>query len=190
MLRYQRGDREAFALLVRRHEVRVYNFSLRHVRDERAAEDIAQDAFLRVVRKASEFKHEARFSTWLYTIVRNLCVDHLRRMKHRRHTSLDDSPPGEERPLVDKLPTARVDANVERRAVSTEVGSKIVAAIESLPEEQREVFLLRELAGMPFADIADLTGVSANTVKSRMRYALDRLKEALSQFEEYARALR
>src|SRR5687768_5508462 len=89
MLRYQRGDRDAFASLVRRYEVRMYNFVVRHLGARTHAEDIAQEVFLRVVQRAAEFKHEARFSTWLYTIARNLCIDHLRKASLRRHPSLD-----------------------------------------------------------------------------------------------------
>src|SRR5512146_3089289 len=89
MVRYQRGAREAFADLVRRHKTPVYNFVLRYVRSGNTAEDVTQDVFLRVVQNAAEFKHEARFSTWLYTIARNLCIDQLRRLQHRRHPSLD-----------------------------------------------------------------------------------------------------
>ena len=72
----------------------------------------------------------------------------------------------------------------------SQVASKIAEAVDSLPEDQREVFLLREIANLPFKEIAAVTGVGENTVKSRMRYALDRLQQALSDFEEYARALR
>src|ERR1044071_10407384 len=89
MLRYQRGDAGAFAELVRRHQKALYNFVLRQTRSAPAAEDITQETFLRVVQRAAEFKHEARFSTWLYTIARNLCIDHGRKMKLRRHPSLD-----------------------------------------------------------------------------------------------------
>jgi RNA polymerase sigma-70 factor (ECF subfamily) len=74
--------------------------------------------------------------------------------------------------------------------VSSEVGARIIQAVDALPDDQREVFLLRQLGNLPFKDIADITGVGENTVKSRMRYALDRLQQALSEFEEYARALR
>ena len=83
MLRYQRGDRSAFAELVRRHKTPLYNFVLRLLRSPSAAEDVTQETFLRVVQRAAEFKHEARFSTWLYTIGRNLSIDHARKMKHR-----------------------------------------------------------------------------------------------------------
>jgi RNA polymerase sigma-70 factor (ECF subfamily) len=192
MVRYQRGDREAFAELVRRYQTPIYNFALRQLRHPPAAEDVAQDAFLRVVQNASEFKHEARFSTWLYAIARNLCVDCLRKLAHRRHPSLEQPAPGapEPRPLGENVADPHPRSSVERVAVSAEVADSIVRAVDGLPEEQREVFLLREVARLPFKEIAEVTGVGENTVKSRMRYALDRLQEALSEFEEYARALR
>ena len=81
-------------------------------------------------------------------------------------------------------------ASTERAAVSNEIQVKVAAAVEALPEEQREVFLLRHVANLPFQDIAEVTGTPENTVKSRMRYALERLQETLTDFEEYARALR
>jgi RNA polymerase sigma-70 factor, ECF subfamily len=193
MVRYQRGDREAFAALVRRYKNPIFNFVFRQVRSGNTAEDVTQDVFLRVVQNAAEFKHEARFSTWLYTIARNLCVDHLRKQSHRRHPSLDQPVSGDTadaRPLLDQVADPHPRASVERSVVATEVQSKIVEAVAALPEEQREVFLLREVANLPFKEIAEITGAGENTVKSRMRYALDRLQEALSEFEEYARALR
>ncbi len=192
MIQYQRGDRTAFAQLVRRHQTRVFNFALRQLRTPGLAEDITQEVFLRVVQNAADFKHEARFSTWLYTIARNLCFDQFRKLKHRRHPSLDQPSSTEDgaRPLVEQIPDSRPDANVERRAISAEVQSSILQALYALPDDQREVFLLREVAQLPFKDIAEITGAGENTVKSRMRYALDRLKQALSEFEEYSRALR
>jgi RNA polymerase sigma-70 factor (ECF subfamily) len=192
MVRYQRGERKAFAELVRRHNRSIYNFVLRQLRVPSIAEDVTQDVFMRLVQNAAEFKHEARFLTWLYTIARNLCIDQLRKLSHRRHASLDqpmsDGPEG--RTLGESVSDPNPMASAERSALSSEVGSSIVRAIESLPDDQREVFLLREVASLPFKDIAEITGVGENTVKSRMRYALDRLKDALSDFEEYARALR
>jgi RNA polymerase sigma-70 factor (ECF subfamily) len=192
MVRYQRGDREAFAELVRRYETPVFNFVIRHLRHRESAADVTQDVFLRVVQNAGEFKHEARFSTWLYTIARNLCVDSLRKLSHRRHPSLDQPlKEGEDqRTLLDGLADGHPRASVERSATANEVQHRIIEAVEKLPDEQREVFLLREVANLPFKEIADITGVGENTVKSRMRYALDRLQDALSEFEEYARALR
>jgi RNA polymerase sigma-70 factor (ECF subfamily) len=192
MLRYQRGDRTAFAELVARHETPLYNFVLRYTRSPAAAEDVTQEAFLRVVQRAADFKHEARFTTWLYTIARNLCIDQGRKAKLRRHASLD-APAGSgpsQRGLLDVVSDPTPGGDVPRAAEWTEMRRSIVAAVEALPEDQREVFLLREVAGLPFKEIGEVTSAAENTVKSRMRYALERLRGALSEFEEYARALR
>lgn len=192
MVRYQRGERKAFVELVRRHNRPIYNFVLRQLRVPSVAEDVTQDVFMRLVQNAAEFKHEARFLTWLYTIARNLCIDQLRKLSHRRHASLDQ-PQVEQSDaslLGDTVADPNPQASAERGALSAEVRSSIVKAVDSLPDDQREVFLLREVANLPFREIAEITGVGENTVKSRMRYALDRLKEALCDFEEYARALR
>jgi len=192
MVRYQRGDRDAFAMLVKRHNKQVYNFVLRQLKAPALCEDVTQEVFMRLVQNAADFKHEARFSTWLYAIARNLCIDQLRRLQHRRHPSLDQ-PVGDAsdgRTLGDSQAAQHPSASAERSAVSSEVQASILKAVEALPDDQREVFLLREIADLPFRDIAEITGVPENTVKSRMRYALDRLKHALCDFEEYARALR
>jgi RNA polymerase sigma-70 factor (ECF subfamily) len=191
MIRFQGGDRAAFAFLVRRHKMPLYNFALRHVRNAPAAEDVVQEAFVRVIQSAADFKHEARFSTWLYTITRNLCIDQLRKRALRRHPSLDEPKPGKE-PEAPSLGEQTADgrANVERAVVSVEIRERVLIAVELLPDEQREVFLMREVSNLPFKEIAEVVGVPENTVKSRMRYALERLQDALSEFEEYARALR
>jgi RNA polymerase sigma-70 factor (ECF subfamily) len=190
MLRYQQGDRAAFGQLVRRHQTALFNFALRQVRVQQVAEDVVQEAFVRVVSNAAEFKHEARFTTWVYTITRNLCIDHLRKRALRKHPSLDESR-GEEGdgPTLGEQ-TADPRASVEREATGTELKERIARAVDTLPDEQREVFLMREIANLPFKEIADITGVPENTVKSRMRYALERLQEALAEYEDYARALR
>jgi RNA polymerase sigma-70 factor (ECF subfamily) len=194
MMQFQGGDRRAFGVLVGRHKSPVYNFILRQVRNKTIAEDLTQDVFVRVVQSASTFKHEARFTTWVYSIARNLCIDHLRKMSLRRHPSLEQ-PSGKDRdnkgtPLGDRIADEHPTASAERRVMSADIGERVALAVESLPPEQREVFLLRQMAKVPFKDIAEMTGVPENTVKSRMRYALERLQEALSDYEEYARALR
>jgi RNA polymerase sigma-70 factor, ECF subfamily len=190
MLRYQQGERAAFALLVRRHQTSLFNFALRQVRVPQLAEDVVQETFVRVVQNAAEFKHEARFTTWVYTITRNLCIDQLRKRALRKHPSLDEAR-GEdgEGPTLGEQ-TADPRASVEREATGSELKERIARAVDTLPDEQREVFLMRELANLPFKEIAEITGVPENTVKSRMRYALERLQEALAEYEDYARALR
>lgn len=189
MARFQGGDRNAFARLMRRHLGGVYNFVARHTNPGAGAEDLTQEVFLRVVERASAFKHEAKFTTWLYAIARNLCIDALRRASHRQHPSLDE-PNAQGVALADQLGDSHPDAGGERAAGSREMGERIKQALQRLPDEQREVFLLREVANLPFQEIAEVTGVPENTVKSRMRYALERLQESLGDYEEIARALR
>jgi RNA polymerase sigma-70 factor (ECF subfamily) len=193
MTRYQRGDVEALVSLVARHKKPIFNFVLRQVKASAPAEDLVQEVFVRIIESAGSFNHEARFATWAYTIARNLCVDHLRKASHRRHASLeqaDGRDAGEGRTLGEQVPDLSPRASTERGVVSREIQKKVVAAVEALPAEQREVFLLRHVASLPFHEIAQITETPENTVKSRMRYALERLQEALTDFEEYARALR
>ena len=190
MIRFQRGERAAFTSLVRRHQTALYNFALRYLRVQSAAEDVVQDAFVRVVQNAADFKHEARFTTWLYTITRNLCIDQMRKRALRKHPSLDESKPGEEGdgPTLGEQ-TADARASVEREATGTELKERIARAVEALSEEQREVFLMREVANLPFKEIAEITGVPENTVKSRMRYALETLRLELDEYKDLAKAL-
>ena len=193
MTRYQRGDLSAFTALVARHKIPVYNFVLRQLRSPALAEDLVQDVFVRIIENAGSFKHEARFTTWAYTIARNLCVDQIRKASYRRHASLeqkDDGDAGDGLSYEEKVPDPRPAASTERAAVAGEIQAAVVAAVENLPPDQKEVFLLREVANLPFGEIAKITGAQENTVKSRMRYALERLQEVLADFEEYARALR
>jgi RNA polymerase sigma-70 factor (ECF subfamily) len=189
MSRYQSGDASAFAVLMRRHIGGIYNFIARHTPGGPNAEDLTQEVFLRVVERASTFKHEARFATWIYAIARNLCVDTLRKMSHRNHPSLDETNE-HGGSLGDQVGDDHPRASGERMAQASEMRERLTAALERLPEEQREVFLLREVANLPFQEIAAVTGTPENTVKSRMRYALERLQESLEDYEEAARALR
>lgn len=191
MVRFQGGDRPAFAQLVKRHKAGLFTFALRHVGTEQTAEEVVQEAFVRVVQHAGEFRQDSRFSTWIYRITRNLCVDELRKAALRRHRSLDEpsrADDAEGASLGERTADSR--ANVERAAASVEIRQRVVDAIAELPDEQREVFLLREISSLPFKEIAVIVGAQENTVKSRLRYALERLQEALCEFEEYARALR
>lgn len=188
LLRYRGGDTEAFAVLLGRYQTPLYNFVLRSVRNAGVAEDLVQDIFMRVIQHQGEFRRDAKLSTWLYTIARNLCVDHARKARHRRHPSLDQASGSDSdgSPLGERLSDGAV--SVERVAGSTALQTRIALAVEELPEDQREVFLLRQLEGLPFADIAEIVGAPENTVKSRMRYALLRLQETLADYQELAEA--
>jgi RNA polymerase sigma-70 factor (ECF subfamily) len=178
---YQQGEVGAFELLLRRHRAPLFTFLLRMLGDREKAEDLAQETFLRIVKGAQAWQQRARFQTWLFTIARNLCVDQSRRDRFRRADSLDaqgaPGSEGDEPALIDSVPSRELDPS--RGAESARLRPQLLAALESLPAEQREVFLLREQAGLPFKEIAELTSVNENTVKSRMRYALEGLRKAL-----------
>jgi RNA polymerase sigma-70 factor (ECF subfamily) len=197
---FKLGDAAAFSQLVARHEKPLWNFLRRSVRDNALAEDLMQEALMRVLRGAPGWQPSARFSTWLYTIARNLCVDHARRMVHRDASSLD-APVADRGAArtggvamsvsvgdgggprrIDRV--AGADRGGEAMALSRETAERIEAALAELPEEQREVFLMREVMDMPFADIAVAVEASLPTVKSRMRYALARLRDALQDLRE------
>ncbi len=168
MQRYQRGDARAFEVLVRRHRSPVFSFLVRLTADRGRAEDLCQETFMRVVRGAAGWEERARFRTWLYAMARNLAVDEARRSAFRRTGPLDEAR-GEA--AGDPPPDATADGALLR--------PHLEAALAALPPEQREVFLLREHAGLRFAEIAAVTGAQENTVKSRMRYALESLRERL-----------
>lgn len=189
MLRYQRGEVRAFEILLTRHRKAVFNFILRFVQSKDVAEDLLQETFLRVIRSSANYKRQAKFTTWLYTIARNLCVDQSRRAKHRKAQSLDAPISTDEGSgtLLDVVPGT--DLPSDRATVSKEIQQRLKAALADLSEEQREVFLMREFLDMPFKEIADVVGVPENTVKSRMRYALQRLRLELDEYSELAKAL-
>jgi RNA polymerase sigma-70 factor (ECF subfamily) len=173
MLRFQGGDARAFEVLVSRHRTPVFSFLLRLTGDRGRAEDLCQEVLLRVVRASERWQERARFRTWLYAIARNLAVDEARRAVLRRVDSLDVNAPGAPDPARDAAP------GPEAAAAAAQLRPKLEAALAALPAEQREVFLLREHAGLRFGEIAEVTGVPENTVKSRMRYALEGLREKL-----------
>ncbi|MFK7990744.1 MAG: RNA polymerase sigma factor [Sandaracinaceae bacterium] len=188
--RFDDGDATAFEELVRRYERPLYNFILRSVRRRERADELLQDVFMKVVQRSSDFKGNSKFSTWLYTIARNLCIDHSRKMVFRRHKSLDApgrSGPGDEGPTL--LERTAGGAETDRAAIAKNLQSRIAAAVDELPDDQREVFLLRQVDGLAFKEIASILEVPENTVKSRMRYALERLQRGLSEYREYVREL-
>ena len=186
MLRYRDGEVRAFELLLTRHRKSVYNFILRFVGNPVQAEDLLQETFLRVIKVAENYERQAKFTTWLYTIARNLCVDASRRSKHRKATSLDAplEEDGESAALVEVLPSE--GQAVDRQVIDKQAGVRIRQAIDRLVEEQREVFIMRELLDMSFKEIAEVVGCPENTVKSRMRYALEKLRETLEDYRDLA----
>jgi RNA polymerase sigma-70 factor, ECF subfamily len=189
MLRYQRGDVGAFEILLARHERPIFNFLMRSVGSTSIAEDLLQDTFLRVIKGAQSYKQQAKFTTWLYTIARNLCVDRSRRQKHRKAQSLDQPMRDDEGSgtLLDVVPGG--DVGAERRAIGAQLQARLEEAIASLSDEQREIFVLRQFQDLSFKEIAEIVGIPENTAKSRMRYALEKLRLELDEYAEMAKAL-
>jgi RNA polymerase sigma-70 factor (ECF subfamily) len=181
MLAFRRGEAGAFQVLVERHRGPVFNFILRSTGHPPRAEDLLQETWLKVIRGAAEYEPKARFTTWLYTIARNLCVDSARRESFREVVPLEASPRGDgvEQPAANWLPDGR--PLPDRAAHNARLRPLLEQALMSLPKDQREVFLLREYSGVPFKEIAAVVGMSENTVKSRMRYALEGLRKRLRE---------
>jgi len=185
---FKNGDEKAFAVLVERHETKLWNFLRRYVGDAATAEDLLQDLFMRVLAHAADWTPAAKVTTWMYTIARNLCTDHARRAVHRKATSLDGAPSARNADddsgpiLVDRL--AGPDRGGEHQVAMGQMVKELDVALAALPEEQREVFLMREVMDLSFAEIAAAVGATEPTVKSRMRYALERLRTALVAFRD------
>ncbi len=178
LARYRRGDARAMDRLVERHAGAVYAFARRMVGDGPGVDDLVQDVWLKVLRGTAAFDGRSRFTTWLFAVTRNACLDHARR--RRRAPVVDDTPgPTAEPAGVDGLadPSPPVIDRVARRELSALLEQAVVA----LPLEQREVFLLREQTDMSFQEISAALGVPRDTVKSRMRYALGHVRRFLRE---------
>jgi RNA polymerase sigma-70 factor (ECF subfamily) len=184
LLTYRDGDATAFKTLFQRYRGPLFNFLLRRVRDRSRAEELYQDIWTKVIERCEEFRGDSKFSTWLYTIARNRCIDHSRRMKFRSYSSLDAPQRDSDQPPVERV--ANPGPSTEQLAAGATLKERIAHAVEELPEDQKEVFLLRQLQGLGFKEIAEVVEVPVNTVKSRMRYALERLQHQLEDLREPA----
>jgi len=173
MLAYRGGDAAAFEALYARHKARLYRFMLRSVKDAALVEELYQDVWMRVIESRERYAPSAKFTTWLYTIAHNRMMDHFRRQSLREVGGIDDV-----QAAAEALP-ANPGAQPEALAESREDLRRLAAAIAALPAAQREAFLLHEESGLGVAEIAEATGVDAEAAKSRLRYAMQKLREAL-----------
>ena len=184
---FQSGDITAFEHLYRRYKTPLFNYFVRFTHDRTKAEDLTQELFGKLIHKRSSFEKRSKLSTWLYTIARNLAVDAARRASHRKHASLDVPTKDDGIPLMERTPGN--NPSPDRAAVAARIREDLNSAIAKLPEDQREVFLLREYQGLPFDEIAKVVGAKLGTVKSRMRYALSFLTKELEEHREHMRSL-
>jgi len=172
--RYRRGDARAMDALVERHGSSVYAFCRRYLGAGVAVDDVVQEVWLRVLRASAGFDGRSRFTTWLFSIARNACIDSLRRLQRRRGRA----------PGPDEAPE-RIEAvedpgpPVLDRVARQELSGLVEDAVDGLPDHLKEVFLLREQTDMTFTEIAESIDAPRETVKSRMRYALERIRRAV-----------
>jgi RNA polymerase sigma-70 factor, ECF subfamily len=180
MLRYKEGDLEAFEILLERYQQPLFTFVFRFCNDYHQAEDLVQEVFLRLIKSAKTYEPKAKFSTYIYTFAHNICVDNFRRSKKRKTTSLSQ-PIDVEQELTFEDTVKDEHANPEKEYRQRTLEKALQEAVSELPEEQREVFLLREQMNLPFEEIARVVGCLPSTAKSRMRYALQSIRQKLEK---------
>jgi RNA polymerase sigma-70 factor (ECF subfamily) len=170
MLRYKDGDTGAFETLYRRHNDALYRYLLRLCRHRATAEDVFQDVWSKIIKARDSYRPTAKFTTFMYRVAHNCFIDHIRRNK--RHSKNDE--------LVAEqhADTSEQPDTIAERSLARE---RLVLALDELPEEQRDAFLLHEEAGLNIDQIASVTGSNRETAKSRLRYAINKLRVAIEE---------
>ena len=174
--RARAGDQDAFEQLVLDNQNKVYSLAVRLVGDREEAADLAQEAFLKAWQGLSSFQGESSFSTWIYRLTTNVCIDYLRRKKRRQEVepavSLDDEDSGWAEP-------ADAGQDPQRKLEEAERSRALSRGLERLPEHQRQVLVMRELSGLSYQEIGAATGLDLGTVKSRIARARLALRKIL-----------
>jgi RNA polymerase sigma-70 factor (ECF subfamily) len=170
MLRYREGDVAAFETLYRRHKDALYRYLLQRCRQQAAAEDVFQDVWGKIINARDSYRPTAKFRTFLFHVAHNCFVDYLRRNARHRHGGALD-------PDTQPHPAEPPDLAAERGLAR----ARLDAALAALPDEQRDAFLLREEAGLSVDEIAAVTGCKPETAKSRLRYAVSKLRAAIDE---------
>jgi RNA polymerase sigma-70 factor (ECF subfamily) len=177
----QRGDRSAFETLVRQYDQAVLRLALHLTGSEADARDIYQDAFLKAFRHIASFRFECSFYTWIYRIVTNLCLDHLRKKQTRREdpqTVTDSS--GREMDVLERVSDDRAGANPERDLMRRELGAKIAQALTRLTPRERMVFELKHYQGLRLRTIGEMLNTTEETAKNTLFRATQKLRGALA----------
>jgi len=174
MLRYAGGDLDAFQKLYERHRGGLYRYFLRQS-NQSVAEELFQDVWMRVVQSRKRYRPKALFKTWLYTLARNRLFDHYRRDAAR---PVRNTEPGDDSPEISMPDT---NPGPQRLLDLRDCLEQLLQLVSGLPNVQRQTFLLRHEAGMSLAEIAETMSTGAETAKSRLRYAMDRLRAAIAK---------
>jgi RNA polymerase sigma factor (sigma-70 family) len=173
--RYMNGDYSSLEILINRYKDKVFSYILVNVKNHHLAEDIFQDTFIKVVRslRLGKYTDNGKFISWVMRIAHNLIIDHFRREKNMNTISNDASE-------VDYFNSPRFsDENVEDFMINEQILGEVRDLVEELPEDQRQVVIMRHYLGLSFKEIADQTDVSINTALGRMRYALINLRKII-----------
>jgi len=175
ILRFIKGEQSCFEQLIHRHKNKVFAYISLYIRDQALAEDIFQDTFLKVIQsvKSGKYSDNGKFLSWVMRIAHNLIIDHFRRIKQMNTISNDNY----ESDIFNSKRFA--EDNVEDEIVKKQIRLDVRKMISLLPDDQREVIILRHYAELSFKEIADITGVSINTALGRMRYALINMRKLM-----------
>lgn len=177
----QRGDRAAFEELVRQYDRAVLRLALHLTGSESDAQDIYQEAFLKAYRNLGSFRFECSFYTWIYRIVSNLCLDHLRRRKVRKEDApVAPDPEGGEYNLLDQVADNRAGANPEHDLLRRELGSRIAATLEKLTPRERMVFELKHYHGLKLRTVGEILNTTEETAKNTLFRATQKMRAALA----------
>lgn len=181
---FRDGSLSAFEMLYRRHRGGVYRYFLRQCSHAEDAQEMLQDVWTRLVAARARYTPSAKFTTYLYQLAHNRLVDHYRRQHTAGAVQVDLSAPDDDAPAAwESMPGRRSDQPEERWQLARYT-ERLFQTLAALPAEQREVFLLREEGGLTVEEIAVATGANLEATKSRLRYALRKLRQALSDVEE------
>jgi RNA polymerase sigma-70 factor (ECF subfamily) len=181
MLRVKQGDTAAFAELVDKYKQPVMNLACRTVRDATEAEDLAQNVFVQVYKSAHRYKSSAKFSTWLFTIARNLCLNEIRRRSRHPAESLDTSRSEQDDDVPLQVPDRQAVAAPER-LLQSELEEKIERVLAELPENQRTAILLCRQEELSYEEIAEVLGCSLSATKSLIHRGRETLKAKLKPY--------
>jgi RNA polymerase sigma-70 factor (ECF subfamily) len=182
MLAYAAGDATAFDALYARHRGGLYRYLMRQCAHAGIVDELFQDIWLSAVRARTSYVPSAKFTTWLYRIAHNRLIDHWRATGQAELVSAGLGDDDDEDDALTAIPGARND-QPEIRASAREIATRLTAALSALPPNQREVFLLHQEGGLELSEIAELTGAGVETVKSRLRYALAKLRAELGDLQ-------
>jgi len=186
MQAFQRGDESAFETLVDRHRERVFRLARRYLRDETAADDLTQETFLRVYRSKHTWRPEAKFSTWLYRVTANACLNELRARRARKGVeSTAPSGPGGA-PIPEGADPKSVDPGAS--VLRGELAAVVKAAVDELPEDQKLAVMLSKYEGLSYRELAEAMDRSVPAVKSLLVRARENLRAALSPYLDRAPA--